>query len=204
MSDQTNPTRPRSAEEDLALIRQMMAVGRRRAGVNGSHLVWWGALLSSAFFLQYASVVDWIPKYGATIWISMMVIGWAGSFYIGCKSGRSHLEHNPVFKAYGAAWLAVGITMLVHMIASFAGDGTSPTGSTTLAGGVIGSAFFVMSQVLRIRPMLYAAFGWWAIMAYAIYATSFPKEILLILSAASAFLIMAPGLYLSRLAANGE
>lgn len=195
---------PQDPAADLALIRNMMAAGRRHAGINGTHLIWWGCLLGTAFFLTYAQVADWIPNQGALVWIIMMVIGWAGSFYIGYRQNRPSGEHNPALEAYASAWFAVGLTMVFHMTATLLGEGTSPSNATTLAGGVIGCAFFVMARVLKIKPLLIAAFGWWAIMSVAIYYPGFPKEFLLVLSSAAFILIAGPGLYLSRMAQDGE
>lgn len=204
MNSITDEKSPQNAEADLALIRQMMAAGRRRAGINGAHLVWWGGILAIGFFSTYAQIMQWMPPLGVAPWILLMVVGWSGSFYLGHKAGRANSEHNPALSAYSSAWLAVGITMLVHMVMSLIGHGTPPTAATMLSGGVIGCAFFVMACVLQIRPMFFAAAGWWAIMAYAIYIDVLPKGFLLVLSGASLLLIMLPGLYLRRLAENGK
>lgn len=204
MSDSTPETPDRSPEADLALIRDMMQAGRKRAGVNGEHLVWWGSLLATAFFLQYAGVKEWIPFFGKPVWVGMTVVGWAGSIYMGMKTGRSNSENNPTLTAYGSAWLAVGITMALFTIGSLAGPGTGPGTATMVSSAVIGAAFFVMACVLQLRPMLFAAFGWWAIMLYALMRTEYSKEILLLLSIASLTLILAPGLYLRRLASDKE
>lgn len=201
MPEQDSETFDRSAENDLALIRQMMAAGRKRAGINGSHLVLWGALLSATFFAQYASVMKWIPTLNMELWVTMTVVGWVGSFYLGHKNGRSTEENNPTLIAYSSAWFAVGLTMLLFLLATlFSGNNVGPAASTMLSSGVIGAAFFVMAMVLKIRPMFLAAAGWWAIMVYVITADQIHVEILILLSAAAALLILLPGLYLQRLA----
>lgn len=205
MSEHDSNTTSRSAESDLALIREMMAVGRKRAGINGSHLVLWGILLSATFFAQYASIMKWIPTLNMELWISMTAIGWIGSFYLGHKNGRSPAENNPTLLAYSSAWFAVGLTMLLFLLATmFGGNNVGPSAATMLSSGVIGAAFFVMAMVLKIRPMFFAAAGWWAIMVYVITAKQMHAEILLILSAAAALLILGPGLYLQRLVQTEE
>ena len=205
MSEQDSDTLDRSAESDLALIRQMMAAGRRRAGINGSHLVLWGMLLSATFFAQYASVMKWIPALNMELWVTMTAIGWAGSFYLGRKNGRCEEENNPTLIAYSSAWFAVGLTMLLFLLATlFGGNNVGPGSATMLSAGVIGAAFFVMAMVLKMRPMFMAAAGWWAIMVYVITAKQMHVEVLLILSAAAALFILGPGLYLQRLAQKEE
>jgi len=198
---QSTDDAPRSAADDLALIRAMMAAGRRRAGINGSHLILWGALLAAAFFSQYASYVGWLPGLGNEIWIVMTAVGWAGSIYLGRKNGRPCNEHNPALEAYGSAWMGVGITMLLFLFATAFGKGQiGPSAATMLSSGVIGSAFFVMGMVLKMRPMFMAAAGWWAMMVYVIVTPRMEVEILLVLTAAALLLILGPGVYLQRLA----
>jgi hypothetical protein len=202
MTEDAQSSDVRSAEADLALIRAMMSAGRKRAGINGSHLVLWGGLLTISFLVQYAITKGWLPNMDALPWIIMMVVGWSGSMYLGKKNGPSCMARNPALVAYSAAWGGVGVTMLLHLVAAIIAGGVPPGASTILSAGVIGSAFFVMAHVLELRPLFLAAAGWWAIMVYAIVTPHLPREILLILSAAAAFLVLVPGLYLQQLAKN--
>jgi len=204
MSDNSPETAIHNPEADLALIRSMMETGRKRAGIDGSHLVWWGALLSATFFYQYAAVHGWVPNLRAMPWFFITAMGWAGSLYFSRKAGRACAEHNPALTAYASAWMAVGVTMIVYMISSVSSGENNPGSATILSSGVIGCAFFVMAQVLRLRPMYLAAAGWWAIMAYTIAAPVIQKELILVLSAASLLFIFVPGLYLKKLAAGED
>jgi hypothetical protein len=204
MNTTTEQQTPHNPEADLALIRTMMAAGRKRAGIDGMHLVWWGALLAATFFYQYATIVGWVPSFGMVLWLTMTIVGWAGSIYLGTKAARSCREHNPALAAYAAAWMAVGITMALYIATSYLGHGGGPSSGTILSSGAIGCAFFVMANVLQIRPMYIPAAGWWLIMSYALIVPQLPKEILLLLSAASLLFIFVPGLYLRRLAATDE
>lgn len=204
MSDNSADTAIHNPEADLALIRSMMAAGRKRAGIDGSHLVWWGALLSATFFYQYASFQEWVPNFRAIPWFFVTIIGWTGSIYFSRRAGRTCTEHNPALAAYASAWMAVGITMALYLISSFFAGENSPGSATILSSGVIGCAFFVMAQVLRLRPMYLAAAGWWGIMAYALAVPEIQREVLLVLSGASLLLIFVPGIYLKKLAAGED
>jgi len=204
MSDNSPEAATHNPEADLALIRSMMEAGRQRAGVDGSHLIWWGALLSVTFFYQYAIVNGWAPNFGAMPWFLVTAIGWAGSLYFARKAGRACTEHNPALAAYGSAWMAVGITMILYLFSSFFSGENSPGSATILSSGVIGCAFFIMAQVLRLRPMFFAAAGWWGIMAYTLAVPDIQKGLILVLSGASLLLIFVPGLYLKKLAAGED
>jgi len=204
MTDTSPENITRNPEADLALIRSMMEAGRKRAGVDGLHLVWWGALLSATFFYQFAIVQKWVPNTSTASWFVVTAVGWAGSIYFSRKAGRVCREDNPTLAAYSSAWMAVGVTMIIYLISSLFAAQNSPASATILSSGVIGCAFFVMAHVLLLRPMYIAAFGWWAIMAYALIVPEIHKGILLVLSASSLLFIFAPGLYLKKLASGEE
>ena len=202
MTDSSPESTAHNPETDLALIRSMMEAGRKRAGIDGSHLVWWGVLLSVTFFYQYAVVQRWAVNFGAMPWLLITAVGWSGSIYFSRKAGRACRTHNPALAAYSSAWMAVGITMILYLLSNVFGAPNSPSSATILSSGVIGCAFFVMAQVLQLRPMYLAAAGWWAIMAYTLMIPEIQKELILVLSGASMLFIFLPGLYLKKLAAG--
>lgn len=194
----------RQPEADIALIRNMMMAGRKRAGVDGAHLVLWGALLMGTFLMQYSSVVGYIPKMGPALWGGMMIIGWLGSFYLGRKIPRAHCEHNIALTGYTSAWLAVGITMAAYFITSTLSGQPDNRTITVLSAGTFGSAFFVISHVLNVKLLRFVAVGWWAIMVYMVQLKNFDAEILLVMGFACGPLILVPGLFLRRLAGSEQ
>jgi len=204
MTQPDNTSHKHNPEADLALIRSMMAAGRRRAGVDGAHLILWGFLLMATFFIQYASVVGYLPPIQSILWGVTIIIGWSGSMILGRKMERSPQESNPALTAYVSAWLAVGITMLLHFTTSLLTQNFDPRASTMLSTGVFGVAFFVMAQVLGLRPFLLVAAGWWLILAYVVQLTRYPVEMLLVMGVACGALILVPGLFLRRLNTTGQ
>jgi len=197
-----NTSPSQQAETDLALIRSMMAAGRKRAGADGAHLVLWGALLMVTFFVQYASVIGRLPPLQTSLWVITLVIGWSASFYLGKRMPRAECENNIALIGYANAWLAVGITMALYFItASIFGQLDTRT-VTVLSAGTFGSAFFVISHVLQVRPLRFAAAGWWLVMIYLVQVKSFGPEVLLVMGISCGPLILVPGLFLRRLASG--
>lgn len=194
----------RSAAEDLALIRRMMAAGRRKAAFDGAHLIIWGAVLMLSYLAQYMQVYDYIPGSSLWIWLPALAIGWTSSFLYGRKECTPSGGANIAVTAYNGAWLAVGITMLLHFGAAVAADVFDSKAITVLACGVIASAFYVISLVTELRALRAVSAGWWLILIYATVQTSYDAEMLLVLAGASALLILLPGQLMRRLAQNGE
>lgn len=187
-----------TAEQNLALIRSMMEAGRRRAGIDGAHLMIWGSLLMVAFFAQYLQVFGYIPGGMLAIWLPFTAIGWLLSYRTGLREQEQNASANPATAAYVAAWSAAGTTMLCYFGFSFATDTFDPRTITILTGAVFGSAFYVISKVTQLPKLLLVAAGWWAIMIYSVIIPDYNTEMLLVLAAASAVLILLPGQILRR------
>lgn len=192
----------RAAHEDLALIRQMMEAGRRRAAFDGSHLIIWGGVLMVAYFLQYLRAYGYVPLDTWMIWLPLIAIGWVLSW----RHDRSRVREdrpNAAVQAYTAAWSAVGVTMLLHFFAALAFGTLEPRSITLLACGVIAAAFHVIATATQARMLHLVSAGWWLIMVYATIVKDYDAEMLLVLAGASAVLIVLPGQLMKRLAPLG-
>jgi len=204
MTDIAETTTAREPAEDLALIRSMMAAGRKRAGTDGAHLILWGTLLMFAFFLQYASIAGYVPLMGTVLWTSMMVIGWVGSCFLARRTPRIQCEHNIALTGYETAWMAVGITMVLYFATATLSGQLENRTITVLSAAAFGSAFFVISHVLGVKPLQLAAVGWWAVMIYIVQLENLDVEILLVMGFSCGPLILVPGLFLRRLAKSED
>ncbi len=193
----------RSAAEDLALIRRMMDAGRQKAAFDGVHLVIWGSILMLAYFIQYLQMYDYLPRGSLWVWLPAFIMGWSLSFLAGRRSSCIPDESaNLAVKAYNSAWFAVGITMVLHFLTAVAAQAFDPKAITVLACGVIACAFYVISVVTEIKALKLVSGGWWLVLIYATALSEYDPEILLVLSAASALLILLPGQLMRRLANN--
>lgn len=194
-----NELQERSASDDLAMIRSMMEAGRQRAAFDGSHLIIWGAVLTAAYLGQYLLVYGYIPGNTLFIWLPLGIVG--AVFSVRHDRTRCAQNGNNIaVKAYSGAWSAVGITMILHFGFAMASDALDPKVITVLACGVIAAAFYVISMATEVKLLRLVAAGWWIIMVYTTTLKQFDAEILLVLAAASALLIVLPGQLMKRLA----
>lgn len=193
----------RNAADDLALIRQMMEAGRQKAAFDGAHLMIWGGLLAAAYFMQYLQVLNYIPGGSLWIWLPVFAVGWSLSFLYGRKACETPGGPNIAVTVYNGAWLAVGITMLLHFATAVASSVFDPKAITVLACGVIASAFYVISLVTELKALKLVSAGWWLIMVFATIQPRYDAEMLLVLAAASALLILLPGQLMRRMATDG-
>ena len=191
-----------TAAEDLALIRKMMEAGRQKAAFDGKHLMIWGAILMVSYFAQYLQVLGYFGGSALWIWLPAFAIGWAASFMAGRRECPADAQPNIAVTVYNGAWLAVGITMILHFGAAVASEAFNSKAITVLACGVIASAFYVISLVAEIRALRTVSVGWWLILIYATIQKSYNAEILLVLAGASALLILLPGQIMRRLASE--
>ncbi|TNE61484.1 MAG: hypothetical protein EP335_16000 [Alphaproteobacteria bacterium] len=192
----------RTAATDLALIRSMMEAGRRRAGIDGTHFVLWGALLMLAFFAQYMSVVGYIPETIIGIWGPVTVIGWGAEFWMAHRERRQGPGRNIALIAYSTSWASVGLGVLIYFVISLAAGTFDGRTTSILASGLIGAAFFVTARVTGVNWLLYVALGWGLLLTYLAHTTVYDAEMLLVMAGASALLILLPGQLMKRLAAD--
>lgn len=201
---------PASAE-DIALIRSMMDAGRRRAGIDGSHMIIWGTVLMIAFMAQYGAIVGWIPPTILGVWIPATVIGTALSFYVGNKEIKTNEGCNNIaLSGYTAAWGMTGISAMVYFGTAIVSDTINPgavssfdpKGITLVTSAVFGGAYFVIARITGIKNLYYAAIGWWMILSYTTQLETFTGEMLPVLSLASLFLILVPGFLMRKAGQN--
>lgn len=197
-------TAERSARDDLALIRNMMEAGRRKAAFDGTHLTIWGVILTVAYFAQYLQIYGHIPGGSLWIWLPAFALGWVLSFRHGRQSCAEDAGPNLAVTAYNGAWLGVGITMLLYFLTGVLFGSFNPKIITVLASGIIASAFFTMSLVTEMKALKLVAAGWWLIMIYASVLEDYDPEILLVLGASSALLILLPGQLMARMAKHSR
>ncbi len=196
----TNNTISKAAE-DLALIREMMDAGRKRASIDGNFMILWGALLMIAFVAQYAALTGHLNATIWHIWLPVLVVGNLASFYIGKKNPFKSSCDNALLAAYSSAWAMIGISIMIYFFASMLSGTFDPKSITLLAAALYGSAFFVIARISGIKTLYIFAIGWWLLLAYvAAVLESFDHELVLVMAGASAILILLPGQIMRRAA----
>lgn len=185
---------------DLALIRAMMDAGRRRAGIDGAHMIIWGAILGIAFLVQYASAVGRLPELFIEIWVPAFLIGFPLSFWIGRRTSCEAERNNIALAAYGTVWLAIGVVMTLYLIGGVSSGQFDGGTATLLACSLFGTAYFVVAKVTRLSWMYACAAGWWLFFFQVTMLPNIDSEILLQMAGACFLLVLLPGLVLRRMA----
>ncbi|MBL4639282.1 MAG: hypothetical protein JKY57_02010 [Kordiimonadaceae bacterium] len=194
-----NNTTDRTAEADLALIKSMMVAGRRRMGIDGVHLIIWGAILSLAFLAQYLSVMGIIPKTVLGVWLPTYAIGGIASYFAAKNIQRQAIEENLALSVYSTAWSTVGLGIAIYLIASVLADNFNPSTITMLTAAGFAASFSIVSVITGLQKLKYVAYGWWVLLAYFAYFGTHGANILLILCGACILLILLPGMLLKRM-----
>ncbi len=187
-----------NAADDLALIRRMMEAGRRRAGIDGSHMIIWGALLMIGFFAQYASVVGYIPPAMLMIWLPIFIVGNALSIYVGHKHKKRSNCDSLSLEAYSSAWATIGIGAIIYFGISVLTGAFDPKTMALLSSALIGGAYFVIARITKIKSLYLVVVGWWIVLSYFSMPMPFDHESLLIMAACCALLILLPGQMMRR------
>ncbi|WP_374763085.1 hypothetical protein [Yunchengibacter salinarum] len=183
---------------DLALIRRMMEEGRARLGADGRHVTLWGIIVALGFLGTWAVVAGYLPRVSPWLWVwlPLGLIGWTVSMVIGRNTPGSS---NPVGRIGDAAWLAVGLSMTVVLIAGLVGGhGPSPITVVMISAALFASAFFTIALVTKDRYLAVVPVGWWAVLGWMTQVETFTRPMLLALALISVSLITVPGLILMR------
>lgn len=200
LKDDVSPLDSRAAAADLAVIRSMMEAGRKRMCIDGIHMIIWGGLLGTAFLLQYLVVIQVLPRWNLEIWLPVFVVGWAASFWFGRHGDKEEAAGNIAVIAYASSWFGIGVTATLYFITTSVSDASSGLGISIVTSAMFASTYFIVSRVTGLKILMIPSVGWWAIMVYLVQLKSVQPEILVLLTTAAYLLILAPGLYLRRLA----
>ena len=187
-----------TAEENLAYIRNVMEITRKRTTQSGSFLAVWGTLSSLVTFFQYLAVTGSFPlAYMPYLWGSFVIAGTGYSILKGrslaCKNGEP--GGNEMITAN--LFTAIGISIFIFFVANIAAAliGTIDHMGVEVCyviSLVMAIAFYGASYSTGIKWFRLVAYGWWA--AVILFITRpFADEYLL---------LAMPGFRLMALAKN--
>lgn len=193
-----------SAAADLALIASMKERGRRAAADDGWYLLIWGAIASSILFVQYfAEVGDWAPSRVLWWWQPVFLLGSLVTITIGRRNRRRRIRGNAIAATYRASFGAAMLCFVVYQLASSTLGHPHPVTGTVLLCGLLGTAFVVTGVVSEIRWLAAVGTAWWILLAYFAARSALVPTDYLVLAAAIAVLVAAPGLRLVYSARTG-
>lgn len=187
---------PFDPSDDLSVVSAMMAKGRHAAAFDGKHMMACGGLSSAALAIQYfAEVGDWMPSSVLWLWQPILLLCVVVTLYTGRRSFL-YRRRNSTARIYAAAFGAAALSLLVFAISPM--NGTQPDALTfaILLSISLGSAFFVLATITRLRQFAWASAGWWLGATYFGYKGAIDPFDFLTLSALLLIFVALPGLSL--------
>jgi hypothetical protein len=156
------------AQQDLALIRELMQSARRATYVSGAFFVLWALVAGLGLFGTWLFVTGKLALAAdpgiATfwLWIVLDTIGFIGTVLIIRRNHRrATAAANPAGRLIGLSWFAITAGILITAIVG--------VGSGTISGDVvcavsavfIGIGVFNSGLLADMRWLRNLAFGWW-------------------------------------------
>jgi hypothetical protein len=187
----------RQAEQELLLIKQMMADSRMVVVDSGKHYIFWGVLITAALLVNYYMLlIKQTGKYIGLMWLITIVSGFIASSFIEKKSLRKQKVSTLAGKILGSVWFASGIAM---SIIGFIGPLTkayNPVFICPIISVILGVSYFVSGAIQQVKWLQWLTLGWWA---GAIATFVFPSiHTLLIFAMMLVFFQTIPGIVLYR------
>lgn len=190
-----------SPEEDLAMIRRMMRESREVTDAGAPHLVLWGVAVLAGLVANYLYVGGAMAVNPGIVWITVIGLGWVGSFWLGRRRDREMPVRTIGGRVMTGIWAGGGVTMtILGVVPPALGVVGSSGGIMGPIALVLGGCYFASSFVYRSRAMRWMSVAWWlggAAMMQWSGSTS-----MLIMGCLVLFLQVIPGLWLVRRTAD--
>lgn len=175
-----------TGEKQLKMIEEMIASAKVKAS-EGSiyYLIWgWLVLIAAAcnfILLNYTNYENhWIA------WPILMALGGIISGVVGFRHKKKATVKTYVDRAMGYLWGAVGITLLVVLIAMIK---VGPLVAYPILIFLYGIGTFVSGGILKFKPLVVGGIACWVIGSIAVYVNFSDQLILLATAIVVSYLI---------------
>lgn len=183
-----------SKQESLDLISRMISTAQGNVSQGAFHMLLWGwvvMLLSAAHFILLKFQLVAHPE---IVWL-VTIPTFFVSFYMGYKKGEQARVSTHLDRMYMWVWVAFSATLGVMFFLVM--------GNWNLLNAIIlalaGYATFLSGMLIKFRPMIYGAIGFWLWAIIAYFAG--PMYGLLVMSAGICTGYLIPG-YLLKMKSN--
>lgn len=179
------------AEQDLAIIRQLMEEGRRLVVDRGVHFMVWGVISAIGLTATYTSIVMGVGPDPQWVWAGLLVVGWTASLVTGWRADRGARVSTLARRLMSATWISAGVSLTLVALAGMFGPVVHEVALPGLLSVVI-AAPVLMTWLLTGQGWLaWVGTGWWVGGAVMLFA---PGVYMLPLMAVMSVVLMAvPG-----------
>ncbi len=146
-----------SPQDSIELIQSMINKTKNAVADSSIFFLLWGWVVFSACVLQYIlkNVVQYQQHYHA--WF-LIIIGIAGSVYIGVQKGRKEKVKTYVSESVEQLWMGIGISYFV-LAFIFAKIGYQHSFSFYIL--LYGIGCFVTGRLIKFSPLVWGGIGAW-------------------------------------------
>lgn len=185
----------KTALEELQLIRKLIEETKKSVVYNGKDYIFWGILVVVGMMLTYTFHIMEAGINSFWIWIVLIPIGWAFSFYNRSKMKEKY-PSTYAGKLIGAVWGAAGISMTIIGFVGPSMGAINGSAISPILCIIMGSAYFVCGIILEVRWIKNLSFGWWLGGILLFYVRSI--ESLIIMASLMSFFQTIPGIIIYR------
>ena len=155
------------AQQDLALIRELMQSARRATYVSGAYFIIWALVaglgqLGTWLIAGQKLELPFDPSTSIIwLWILIDVLGIAGTVYIIRRDRKRTSVVNPAGRLVGLSWFSVGVALLIIFFVGV-GFGNIPGHlMCSISALFIGIGVFNTGLLSGMKWLRNLAFGWW-------------------------------------------
>ena len=193
--------------DDLAYVRDLAEAGQSAPLLGGRFLTFWGGLVSTAYFLHYATAANlfgWPDVAFGWVWGTFIVVGLVGQATLGYTIRNKPGGNSVGNRSEATVWMAGGFALFAYfgtLILKSIVTGTATPGfesSLPIVFAVYGTGLLTSGIMGKVKTLTYAGFGAFAMIAFAVWFAG--TEFTWAVAALGAFLtVFVPGLIMLRL-----
>jgi hypothetical protein len=152
-----------SNQESLELISKMISTAKGNVGQGAFHMLLWGWVVMIVSAAHFVLLKFQLIAHPEAVWL-LTIPTFFVSFYVGYKKGKKARVKTHLDRVYAWVWMAFTVTFLITFVLVMGKWDIINPMILTLAG----YATFLSGVLLKFRPMIYGAIGFWiwAIIAY--------------------------------------
>lgn len=183
------------AQQDLALIRQLMLDSRREVVDRGKHFIIWGLVPAIGALLTYAYARGATLPHPTLVWGALLVVGWLASFTVGWRDSRQARVSTTARRLLSGLWISAAVSLTLLGVAGMFGGALDHNALPGVLSAVIAAPVLMTMLLTGERWLGLVALGWWAGGALMLFV---PGQYTLLVLAVMSFLLLAvPGMVLN-------
>lgn len=156
-----------SAQEELALIRKMMADTRTLMVEDGKPSIVWGIIVAIGMTATYISALAQKDFGTGWMWIGLSILGWVYIYYYRSQKVKTAKIRTLTGRILGSIWGACGVCIGLVITLTYVAPQVSgeylihPLAITSICSILVGMAYYVSGIVYGKAWVRNISFGWW-------------------------------------------